>query len=202
MTELYGEVKVTSAPTAAKSWNVADLTVSAQESSSITSIAGAVGVGLGYGGVGAAFGFIDNSRSVTTLLSGSLSIASSGHVLVTAGSRLVGDPTNSYRAEAIAGLPDDAFDQSDVDKGGDMNAQMVNIAVAVGGSKMVGIGFNIAKTSINRTISARVASGVSVTLNNDDGDQLAGGVAGQSRGLTVSADDASSIVVVSAETSL
>ncbi|MEC8195603.1 MAG: hypothetical protein VX228_04600, partial [Pseudomonadota bacterium] len=200
VTTVNGDVTTSVAPTTAKTWSVRDLTVAAQDSSSVVSIAGALGVGLDFGGVGAAFGTITSNRSITSTINGPVSITASGLVQVTAGSvKPVGAGTdNAYLDAAIDGLGDDAFSQDDnaLDKT-DLRSQMVNITAAGGGSKMVGIGFNLAYTEVDREISAKVTGGATLTLTNDETTTITNGETGQTKGLLVKADDASGIVVVS-----
>jgi hypothetical protein len=199
VTELSGDVSAIANPTDPRIWEVGALTMAAQESSAITSISGAAGISFGKGGIGLAFSFITNTRSVTALLGGNLSVISPGHVTVSAGSNIPdGGINDEARKKTFAGLPDDAFNaDTGLDKSTDLNAQMVNIAFALGGSKMVGIGFDLAKTRINRTISATVGSGASVTLDSTSAAEIDNNVLGQTSGLSVVADDSSSIVVVS-----
>ena len=73
---------------------------------------------------------------------------------------------------------------------------MVNIGAAIAGSKLAAIGFNLAKTTITRTIDASVDSTVTVTLTSNSTATIeeAGGM---TAGLDVSATDKSSIVTVS-----
>ena len=200
VTTIEGNVTAAVAPTSAKTWNVRNLTVSAQESSTVVSIAGAVAIGLSYGGVGAAFGTITSDRSILSSVNGPVTVNASGHVQVTAGSRMpVGAGTdNAYLDSALDGLGDDAFSQDDntLDKS-DLRSQMINITAAFGGSKMVGIGFNLAYTEVDREIKASVSGGAVFNLSNNDTTAIIDGEAGQTKGLLVKADDASGIVVVS-----
>ncbi len=200
VTTIDGDVTTSVAPISAKTWAVRDLTVAAQESSTVVSIAGAVGIGLSYGGVGAAFGVITSDRSILSSVNGPVTVNASGHVQITAGSRKpVGAGTdNAFLDSAISGLGDDAFSQDDntLDKS-DLRSQMINITAAVGGSKMVGVGFNLAYTEVDREIKASVSGGAIFNLTNNSTSAIIDGEAGQTKGLLVKADDASGIVVVS-----
>ncbi|WP_237708081.1 hypothetical protein [Oceanicola sp. S124] len=192
---LAGDVKVEIASSG--TWTVGDLTATATDSSYITNIAGAVGISLGNGGVGLAFGVIDNRRSITSKITGATTINASGHMTVAAGARapVGGGDDYGFLDDAVAGLADDVFSQTDIDRD-DLKSQSVNITAAVGGSKMVGVGFNLASTYIERDITAAIGDSAVITLTSSSTD-IADATTGQTKGLQVTADDASGIVTVS-----
>ncbi|WP_181247751.1 beta strand repeat-containing protein, partial [Cereibacter changlensis] len=200
-TTLGGATSVSASATSAQGWTVKNLTISAIDSSAITSVAGAVGIGLDYGGVGAAVGVVSNSRDVKATLKGPLTIDASGRMQVSAGSQGPSvAPTSPWRGMAFAGLGDDAFTQAKdgtgaalLSKEDDAKAQIVNVAAAIGGSKMVAVGFNLALTQIDRDVTASVGSGVTVNLSSTD----ATVAEGLSPGLAIDARDATGIVTVS-----
>ncbi len=188
-------------------WTVANLALSASEGSRIINLAGAAGVGLEYGGVGLAVGVITNSRSVHSVVDGNLTIKSTGLVEIAAGAKAPTLSTDDYLEDAVKDLPDDVFDRDvdiSTDASGsdrfnltrnDLKSQSVNIAVAVGGSKLVGVGINVAVTTIKREIRAEIKGGATVTLSSSS--DTADGVTGLTPGLLINADDASGIVSVS-----
>ena len=207
VTELNGATTVNADPdvtagSSNKAWNVNNLTVSAQEGSSVVSFAGTIGVASNVG-IGAALGFVTSNRNVSTSISGDLTITTTGHTAITAGSQLpAGATANSEVTTAFNNLPDEAFadsdpatDDSGLSRTSTANSQIVNIGVAASGSRSNAFGFNLGKTSIDRDITASVGSGVIVNANTSSTADIDAETARDS-GFEVSANDKTSIVSV------
>ena len=185
VTELTGDVSVEVAPEDDSTWTVGDLDVSAIETSSIVSVAGAAGVAINGGGVGLATGTILNTRSVTATMDSAFTLAASGTVTLGAGARAPsGGTENDYLAEAVGALPADLFAETDLTEDS-LKTQSTNITASVGGGKMVGVGLNVAYTEVRRDIAATLRGGARVDLLTQDAS------------LTVTADDKSAITNVS-----
>lgn len=171
VTEATGDVVARGTVADGQTWTVGGLAVTARDSTAVTSVAGGIGIGLTTAGVGAAVGVVINSRNLTGELAGSGTVTATNTVTVSAGARAPSLPqSDAYRQGAIDNLDDEALAAALAEAGmteGQLNAQTVNIGAAIGGSKMVGVGINVAVTVMNRDIIARLGDDLMLNIGED-----------------------------------